>query len=216
MRATTINLYFLLLSALGLLSGLGLCSAIPALAAPVQAAEPAIHVGLPPPIVNVPTFALVPNWRVFTSAEGGFSILLPSSPTIETQVLPASKETLQFFHCHVKHQSYIVECVDKDLQGTRTLGPEEILSIFTAAVVNASRGSVISKRQLTLGKYPGREVVIKRHSGSLETQRFYLVADRFYLLTATYSPAQAGTLTTDADKFLNSFTLLPAKLPKRN
>ena len=216
MRATTINLYFLLLSALGLLSAVGLCSAVPASAAPVQAAEPAIHVGSPPPAVNVPTFTLVPNWRIFTSAEGGFSILLPSSPTIETQVLPASKETLQFFHCHVKHQSYIVECVDKDPQGTRILGPEETLSVFAAAVMNASRGSVISKRQLALGKYSGREVVMKRHSGSLEAQRIYLVANRIYLLTATYSPAQTGTLTTDADKFLNSFTLLPAKLPKRN
>lgn len=212
MRATTIKLYFLLLLVFGL------CSAIPASAAPVQAAEPAVHAGSPPPAVDVPNFMEAPSWRVFTSAEGEFSILLPSSPTIETQVLSAPKETLQFFHCHVKHESYLVlvRYADKDPKGLQSLEPEKILSIFDNAIIKANRGSILSRRHFMLGKYHGREIVTKRLSGNIETQRVYLVANRLYILTAIDSPAQTETLPADSDKFFNSFTLLPAKLPNRN
>ena len=210
MRATTIKLYSLLLPAFGL------CSAIPASAAPVQATEPAVHAGSPPPAVDVPNFMEAPSWRVFTSAEGGFSILLPSSPIIKTQVLSAPKETLQLFHCRVKHESYVVEYADKNPKGVQILGPEKIFSIYDDAIVKANRGSVVSSRHVALGKYPGREIVTKRLSGSIETQRVYLVANRLYILTAIHSPTQTETLPTDSDKFLNSFTLISAKTPTRN
>ena len=210
MRAETIKLFSLLLSALGL------CSVIPASAAPVQAIEPAVHAGSPPPAVDVPNFMAAPIWRIFTSAEGGFSILLPSSPITETRVLSSPKETLQLFHCRIKHESYVVQYVDKDPKGIQILGPEKILSILDDAMTKANRGSILSRRRLILGKYPGREIVTKRLSGNTETQRVYLAADRLYILTATHSPTQTETLPTDSDKFLNSFTLLPAKMPNRN
>lgn len=199
-----------------LLSVPALCSAVPASAAPVQATEPAVHIGSPPPAVNVPTIVDVPKWRLFTSAEGGFSILLPSSPITETRELSASKETLHLFHCHVKHKSYIIQYADKDPTGIRILGPEKILSILDNAIIKVSRGSVISRRHLVLGKYPGHEVIIMRLSGSRETQRTYLVANRLYILTTTYPPQQAEASPTDSDKFLNSFTLLSAKVSARN
>ncbi len=134
----------------------------------------------------------------------------------ETRVSSAPKETLQIFHCRVKHESYVVQYVDKDPKGIQILGPEKILSIFNDFMMKANRGSIISSRHVALGKYPGREVVTKRLSGNIETQRVYLVANRLYILTATHSPTQTETLPTNSDKFLNSFTLLTAKLPNRN
>ncbi len=209
MRAIKIKLYFLLPSLLGL------CTAMPASAAPVQATEPALHAGSPPPAVNVQRFADAPSWRVFTPGEGGFSVLLPSSPTVETRVSFVSKETLRLFHCYTKHESYIVQYADKEPKGVQILGPEKILSILDGAMIKANRGSLISRRHFMLGKYPGREIVTKRPSGNIETQRVYLVANRLYILTATHFPTQTENSPTNSDKFLDSFTLLPAEMPNR-
>ena len=209
MRITAIKSYSLLLSMFSL------CHVIPATAVPVQAAEPVLHTGALPPTVNAPSFSDVPTLRVFNSIEGGFSILLPSSPTVETHILSASTEIIHLFHCRVKHESYIIEYMDKDPKGIRTLGPDKMLSILDEAVVKVNRGSVISSRHIVLGKYPGREIVTRRLSGNKETQRMYLVANRLYILTVTHPPTQTEALPTNLDKFLDSFTLLSAKLTDR-
>ena len=198
-------------------SALSLLCAAPVPAVPIQAAEPAVHVGAPPPAADVA------HWRTLVSVEGRFSIEMPSSYTLETSMLSKSKAVVQMYHCHIPGQSYIVQYIDKNPKIVQSLGPEKMLSIFGDAIVKVNHGSLISKRTLTLADYPGREVITKRQSSNIEVQRVYLVGNREYLLIATYSPAQTGTEPTDtdkestnADRFLASFALLPAKLQTGN
>jgi hypothetical protein len=190
-----------------LASALNLWCADTASAVPVQGTEPAIHVGAPPA-------ADVPHWRTFTSAEGRFSVLLPSAPEAKAVVLPTVHETLQLFICRAYSGTYLVQYVDRPAKEVQILGAEKILTLADDAFIKRNRSSAIIKRRFMLDGYPGHEIIATRSNGSQETDCAYLVGIRRYTLITLQRRDQVKADPKVSAKFLNSFTLLPAKLPE--
>ena len=130
-------------------------------------------------------------------------------------VLPTVNETLQMFVCRAYTGVYLVEYADRPAKEVQILGAEKILTLADDAFIKRNQSSIISKHHLVLDKYPGHETIATRSSGSKESHRVYLVGSRRYTLVTLQRRDQAEADPTAAAKFLNSFTLLSAKMPNR-
>ena len=173
-----------------------------------QPAEPAVHSALPPPVLGQP------HWRTFTSEEGRFSALLPSTPISRNRLLPASQITLHEFLCRDGAALYAVIYADLPADETQHLSAEEILTIGDNAMLKLTSSTLISKSRLALGGYPGHAMITNRHNGQERLRHTYLAGARLFTLDVVQPLGQAQS--ADADKFFKSFALLPAKLPSGN
>lgn len=183
---------------------LGLLCVSPVTAVPTHLAEPAVHSAGPLPNLDKP------NWRTFTSPEGRFSLLVPSTPITRARRLHTGGVLLRQFVCRAGAEIFILQYVDRPASQTELLSAEEILTIRDTALLKVSPGVLKSKRRLTLSGYPGHEIVILRANGKKETQRTYLVGARAYTLALVQPQPLTVTEAADADKFFNSFALLSA------
>ena len=138
---------------------------------------------------------------------------MPSAPELKTVVLSDVNETLRILVCRLNGETCFVQYVNKSPEGIRVLGAEKVLSLGDDAFLKASHSTLVSRRRLTLNGYPGHEIVMTRRRGSREACRIYLVGSRCYTLICVEPPRQPTVGLTDADKFFNSFALLPP-LPK--
>ncbi len=192
-----------------LASALSFWCTTPASAVPIQATEPAVHMGAPPPDTDTP------HWRTFTSAEGRFSVLLPSAPQAKTVVLSTVNETLHLFICRAYSGTYLIQYIDRSAKDVQLLGAEKVLSLTDDAFIKRNQSSAIIKRRFMLDGYPGHEIITARSNGTKETQCAYLVGSRRYTLLTLQRRDQAETNPAATAKFFNSFALL-AKTPTRN
>ena len=189
---------------------LGLLWAVAVPAAPIQATEPAAHVGASPPAADRPI------WQTFTSAAGRFSVLLPSVPEAKTVVLSTVHETVQQFICRAYTGVYLVQYVDRPAEAVKMLGAEKMLSLADDAFIEENQTSAIIKRHFVLNGYPAHEIVATRSNGSKETHIVYLVGTRRYTLMTLQRSNQLKADPSASAKFLGSFALLAAKTPNRN
>ena len=150
-----------------------------------------------------------PTWKEFSSPEGRFSVLLPGTPTKTTQKVNSDLGviTLYLFTFNQENISYNVTCSDYPESIFKIKSIDKFLDDYRDGAVAGVRGKLVSETKISLGTYPGREVIIEVNDGRiLACIRFYMVKTRLYQVSV--ATQKENPQLTNVTRFLESFKLL--------
>lgn len=148
------------------------------------------------------------GWKEYSSAEGGFAVLMPGEPELENAT---TKTDLGDVAIHtVKCVAGDVLCVVKyyDAPAVTDATREKFLDDNCDGFVRGA--NLLRKgdaRRVALGENPGREVVGETQDGGAQlTARYYVVGKRVYLVMVGSSVDDAAS--PEVARYLASFRLL--------
>ncbi|HWP60408.1 MAG TPA: hypothetical protein VNL14_21105 [Candidatus Acidoferrales bacterium] len=152
------------------------------------------------------------KWKEFRSDEGGFSVLMPGTPTPQPQRVNSPAGAIDLYMFVVAHDGaeYMVAYNDYPETMVKGTNPEKVLDGARDGIIANVRGRLLSETKITLQQFPGRELKLSLPEGARALQtRLYFVKNRLY---------QVGVLAVEKDlssrdivKFLDSFRLLPER-----
>lgn len=156
-------------------------------------------------VQSVPVAADRADWQRFSSSTGGFSILMPGTPTQQTQSDKAEDGGTyehHFFTVTRPDGGYLVSYTDFSEDLVTQLGTDAALDAAIQGMTEEG-AQVLSQRDITLAGYPGRAIEARDSKGSTYNTQIFLVKGRLYFLAAM--TPNVG----DVERFFNSFNLIP-------
>ena len=153
----------------------------------------------------------VDTWQDFSPPGGRFTVDVPRLPVAGQESVRTSggEMTLHLFELDRAElrQKFSVQYADYPEALMRKLrSADKALSNASTVDVENIRGTLVSEKTLSLGRYPGRELQIENTDTAMKI-RLYFVERRLYKIT-TVRPRQTG-FSEDDDKFMTSFQLTP-------
>lgn len=152
-----------------------------------------------------------PAPQVFQSEQGNFSAQVPAGLTLAESSLPVNQLTIHSFDGRLGETGYGIFYYDLPGEATDQKSQTAALDGARDGWLQFMHGRLESEQQITLGKFPGREITVaaQADSGALTIKaRYYLVRSRIYQITVSV-PAD-HSIGLQADTFLKSFALLQA------
>jgi hypothetical protein len=148
------------------------------------------------------------EWKEFVSKEGGFSVVMPGTPTSGTQVAktPIGAVTVHLFAAEVKNQgrAYLVTYNDVPELAGQPVDVEKGLDGSRDGILANMPGSkLLEEKKISLDGFPGRELTIEVPGKGTARWRVYMVKPRLYQVVA-FGPKDITGLA-EADKFFDSF-----------
>lgn len=147
------------------------------------------------------------TWSEYRSEEGNLRIEMPGLPKLNTAAIPiGNNETAPMVEAQMatRQAAYQVSYISYPRRIGQSAATDVLLDNFRNKM--AAGSSYRSEKQLTLGRFPGREFVVVEPNGRNTAVRLYWVRGRLYQLMVT---GGAGIETNpDARRFLESFALL--------
>jgi TonB family protein len=160
-------------------------------------------------------------WKEFSPTAGGFKVALPGNPTETSKTLEYRfKEfTLHKFTLGVGFGDFLVSYSDLPVILAEPDEIEEFLDHHMhEGAVASSQGKLLSKTEIELEGYPGRELIAKTPDSTFR-MKYYLVGQRFYQIaistpndTAKNAAETARSMELIASKFFDSFKLTGERL----
>lgn len=144
---------------------------------------------------------------VAQTAGHGFTIRMPGTPQAQFQDVQIPGGTVGTGAWSSMLNSgaiYSVSFADYPEAVAKARPAKEFLDEGEAGLANQLRGTVRSKRDVTLDGNPGREFTVSSDNGEVKA-RNYMVGRRLYTLLVLYNPAIGAP---DADGFLGSLKLV--------
>ncbi|MCI0461114.1 MAG: hypothetical protein L0Z62_29545 [Gemmataceae bacterium] len=144
------------------------------------------------------------EWKEFRSKPGGFVVLLPETPKELTIPIREGLNQTGFIvekdrvALLVTYQVQKRKFEKKDVEPIKKIARERLAKI---------KSQILDERSISLGKYPGFELLLKTADGTYVRHRYYLVQRR--LLQLTYGPKSdiEGLFDADGKRFFQSFKL---------
>lgn len=150
-----------------------------------------------------------PEWKLLRSDEGGFSVLMPGSPTPGTKTwgVPGGLQIKAKTYTLEGDPGFFAYSFDQPA-GFEEIADEVMLNDMRDGILSEARGRLIEERHVSLNGYPGREVAIEYPDPqyhSVQVGRFYLAKRRVYLVVAAMS--KSGARDESVRRFLDSLKL---------
>lgn len=163
------------------------------------------------------SFVTLKPWYLLTATAYGFKIEFPEKPTEKAQSVNSAvgklKMNMYMLEPASKNQDenlvYLVNYTEYP-EGTVDSNDKENLDGFfrnsiDGAVANVN-GKLVSEKNITLGKYPGREAKVDFQNGlAVITMRIYLVNNTMYMLETICETKKDSNASIT--KFMDSFAL---------
>jgi TonB family protein len=160
-------------------------------------------------------------WKEFSSTDGGFKVALPGNPTETSKTIEYRfrEFTRHTFTLETGFGVFLVSYSDLLVNLAE---PDEIKEFLDhhmhEAEVASSQGKLLSKTEIELDGYPGRELIAKTPESTFR-MKYYLVEQRFYqiAISTPNDPAKnaaetARSMELIASKFFDSFKLTGKRL----
>jgi hypothetical protein len=149
------------------------------------------------------------DWINYTSPTGHYSVLMPSQPKLMTQEGKTSSGNKVPQYIAVAEASSVTYMIAYfDYTAANTFSFDKARDGMLANV----KGTLVSEKPISLGSYPGRDVMISGSNGGVEFLahvKFYDVNKRVYMvqfiLSKTNDTPEAATKAT---KFFDSFKVV--------
>jgi len=151
------------------------------------------------------------TWSEFSSADGAFSVLMPGTPTEQTQTQDTDLGPIDV-HMFTIEQGEVAYLVGYNVFPAAVIEaatPAAILDGARDGQVETVKGTLLSEKEITLGAYPGRDLEIQvegSDGASSLRSRLFMVGDRLYQLVVAGPKGQSTSPNTI--KFLDSFKLV--------
>lgn len=186
-----------------------LCRAQPATPRPAAQPQP------PPPALSLG------EWKEFAPAGGGFSILFPGTPQSSTKTLKLSEQHSAELHIH-SLTNPTLECsviyADYPIPVGDPAVARAVLDYGAKGAVASVNAELLSLTEITHEGHPGRLLRERMPDGKILRAKMVLVGQRLFQVAFT-TPREDGAAPQtvrhyeeSADKFLDSFKLVPANL----
>ena len=146
-------------------------------------------------------------WEKYTSAEGRFSVLLPSKPeeSKDTQKSPYGPYTVHLFTSKGNGEIFLVGWVDYD--PNFKFDTQKELEANRDNFAKGVKGTVLGTKPIKLGTNPGIEFTAESEQAFFRS-RVYIVGRRPYQLIAVR--LKGAEETPNVAKFFSSFATPPA------
>ena len=150
------------------------------------------------------------EWSIYSSKDGGFSIMMPGMPKeeVSTQEVPnLGKAQIHVFVVKDESGFYMASYVEYpplakiDQEHADEFGKGFLRSVGQG-IAQGANGKVVKETEIDFGTYSGKEILIALPAG-LVTARAYFIKRRGYQLVA--GPSTAGAENGNIKKFLDSF-----------
>ena len=147
------------------------------------------------------------NWQTYTSDEGGFVILFPTNPTVESMMSDSLE--VQTASAVKDNIYYRASFGNLPAYSTQDYSPEAILDATVDKTANdTGGGKLIYKKEISLQNNPGVEFKIEWSSNNLVLiGRVYLV-DKTHMYTQNAGTTIDNVSNSNIKKFLDSFALI--------
>lgn len=148
------------------------------------------------------------DWVKYNSKEGGYTVLLPGQPTLDSQEAnTASGEKFTQYKATVKSGNVVY------MIGYFDYSPPTIFSFDKARdeMVDAIKGTVLNERSVRLGTSPGRELRLLAKDSETEYlmfARFHDVGRRVYVIQFIAPKSDETGLEQRAARYFDSFQLV--------
>jgi hypothetical protein len=144
--------------------------------------------------------------KAFSPDGGGFSIMLPGTPELQTQTVntAAGPIVVKMYIVNDNGMAYIVSYNDYPQEAMDQTTPEQVLDGARDGAVANVYGKLLSETILSLDGYPGRQINVGVGDNGIKA-RIYLVNNRLYNVMVS-GPGQKLTTKTVGD-VLESFKL---------
>ena len=151
------------------------------------------------------------TWREFRSIEGGFSVLMPGTPTPNKVTVSTSSGVREAYMFTSKDENLNDYMISYSYAGVKSknASTDRLFDKVRDGILLAQKGKLISESAINLDVYRGRAIVVERPDGIMMMARFVLVDDKFYHLSVETKIRESDPQA--AKKFLDSFILLPMR-----
>lgn len=144
------------------------------------------------------------DWREVRSDEGGFSVLLPTKPRIDSQSIPAQGYPLQLhqWSSKARQTAFAIGYADLPRPGS------DALTVMREALLRNISGKVISDDPVVINGIPGRDILAEGRIGNSDVVlrlRSLSGQGRLYQLAILGPPGDFQTSETET--FFLSFRL---------
>ncbi len=146
------------------------------------------------------------DWIEYRSDEGGFTVLLPAEPKVQTQLTDTAAGTVQLTMALTEMENYATGVSFNEIPSEASANPETLLAGGRKGAAENLKGTVVSDKPIKLGPYPGTEFVVETSNNLIYTARVYVVDDRLYQILFLAPKDQIDQF--DVHGFFDSFTLL--------
>ncbi len=151
------------------------------------------------------------EWKPFSPKQGGFSVLLPGTPTEETEVREfpvVGKGEAHVFVLTTEAGVYVASYLEvpglaRQNQSFCDSFGKGFLKTVGESTAKGAGGKVAKETDILFGKNPGKETLIEVPAGTAMA-RAYFIRRRGYQLIAAPAP---GSDPANVKKFLDSFRL---------
>lgn len=151
------------------------------------------------------------QWQQFSSQEGGFTILMPGIPTQKKTSMGGEVLSIEghMFKVALENDSISYTVFYADFPSEMAQLPSElILSSIASALSSQKDLKVLSEQDISLGSYPGKEFRLENPGKAIVRHRVYWVKQRVYQVAVETPLDKEQALSSDVEKFFNSFQLL--------
>ena len=155
-------------------------------------------------------------WKEFSSTAGRFKVALPGNPTETSKTVEYRfrKFKRHMFNLEAGFGAFLVSYSDLPVILAEQDEVEEFLNHHMhEGEVASSQGKLLSKTEIDLDGYPGRELIVETPDSTFR-MKYYLVEQRFYqiAISTPNGPAKnaegtAKSMEIIASKFFDSFKL---------
>ncbi len=173
---------------------------------------------LPLPLILAATLLFQGADKPFASDAGNFRIMLPGVPQEQTMQVPSAIGPLQVYLYSVDQDGNIWVVIYNDYpEQIAKADPDQVLERTLKRTVANTKGTLVSKKDIKLDGFPGKEFEatvpsLDQEGGTLtQRARTYLVKKRLYQVILTGPADQVKSKAGDA--FFASFALI--KKPAR-
>lgn len=170
-----------------------------------------------PTLANQPQTTVKSIWQVFSSQEGGFSILFPGSPTVTKQkiknktgevevnlfTVERPQEDVKYTVAYIDYPEEYIELLKRNNQ------VEAAIDTGKKTALENAKGTLISEEQMSLEGHFGKEVNYTKPGDKIVKQRIFLVDRRLYQVSAETTTQRQKFLTKSISGFCDSLKLLP-------
>ncbi|GCL36953.1 hypothetical protein SR1949_20590 [Sphaerospermopsis reniformis] len=170
-----------------------------------------------PTLANQPQTTVKSIWQVFSSQEGGFSILFPGSPTVTKQkiknktgeievnlfTVERPQEDVKYTVAYIDYPEEYIELLKRNNQ------VEAAIDTGKKTALENAKGTLISEEQMSLEGHFGKEVNYTKPGDKIVKQRIFLVDRRLYQVSAETTTKMQKYLTKSISGFCDSLKLLP-------
>jgi hypothetical protein len=164
-------------------------------------------------IANSSPVLVQTDWQPLSRPDAGFAIQLPPGEFRESvQPVQTEFQSIDLHLLGIRSPNFLYAVIYSEFPEAAEfdrIPPQDLLDNIMQGVATNVNRRLQDDRSITLDGHPGVDLYYEGANGLTYKHRIYIVDRRWYQVMVVTSEADRSEFATAADRFLNSFNLIP-------